>query len=144
MGSTTLFIQTAPPRLSMQRSRHLALVGRILLGLVFAVFGANGFLEFLPLPEGTRASRDFGAALAETGYMWPLIKGTEVVGGLMLLTGVWVPLGLVVLAPVTVNIVLWNALLDPDGLPLGIGLAVFHLALAWAYRDAFRALFRIG
>ncbi|MEO0650988.1 MAG: DoxX family membrane protein [Planctomycetota bacterium] len=128
----------------MSRSHRLALAGRILLGLVFAVFGANGFVEVLPEPDGTSASRGFGRALGDTGYMWPLIKGTEVAGGLMLLTGVWVPLGLVVLAPVTVNIVLWNALLDPSGLPVGVAVGVLHLLLAWAYRDAFRGLFRVG
>lgn len=128
----------------MDRTHRLALAGRILLGLVFTVFGANGFVELLPEPDGTGDSRAFSKALEATGYMWPLIKGTEVVGGLMLLTGVWVPLGLVVLAPVTVNIMLWNTQLDPSGLPVAGAVLGLHLLLAWAHRDAFRPLFRLG
>jgi uncharacterized membrane protein YphA (DoxX/SURF4 family) len=120
------------------------LVLRVLLGLVFAVFGANGFLEFMATPEGTAASRELGRAFAESGYLWPLVKGTELAGGLLLLTGIWVPVGLVVLAPVTVNIALWNVLLDPGGMGIGLALTALHLLLAWGYRDAFRPLFRVG
>src|SRR5262245_30910283 len=61
--------------------RHLATAGRIVLGLVFFVFGLNGFLDFIPppaepIPAGAMA---FAGALLQTGYMFPLIKGTEVV-----------------------------------------------------------------
>lgn len=124
--------------------KKLALVARVLLGLVFVVFGANYFLGFLELPEGTPESRAFGAALADTGYMWPLVKVTEIVGGLLVLSGVWVPLGLVILAPVVVNIAFHNVVLDPSGMPLGIGLVALTLVVALAYRDAFRGLFRVG
>ncbi|QDU65033.1 DoxX family membrane protein [Engelhardtia mirabilis] len=124
--------------------KKLALIARVLVGLVFVVFGANYFLGFLPLPEGTEASRAFGAALARTDYMWPLIKVTEIAAGLMVLTGIWVPLGLVLLAPIVVNIAFYNVLLDPAGMPMGIALVVLMLLLAMAYRESFRGLFRIG
>ena len=123
---------------------RLTLALRVLVGLVFVLFGANYFVEFLPKPEGTAATRGFGRALAETGYMWPLIKGTEIAAGMLLLTGIWVPLGLVVLAPLVVNIALWNVLLDPSGVGIAIGVTLPYLALVWAYRDAYRGMFRVG
>ncbi|MHC4261163.1 MAG: DoxX family membrane protein [Planctomycetota bacterium] len=121
-----------------------SLLARVLLGLVYFVLGANGFLDFIPKPDGTSASRALGDAFDESGYMWSLIEGTEVVGGLLLLTGVATPLGLVVLAPITVNVLLWNLLLDPSGMPIGIAVTLLHLYLGWSYRDDFRSLFRIG
>ncbi len=124
--------------------KKLALLARVLVGLVFVVFGANYFLGFLPMPEGTAEGQAFGAALAETGYMWPVIKVVEIAGGLMVLTGIWAPLGLVLLAPIVVNIALYNALLDPSGLPMGIGLVVLMLLLALHYKDSFRGLVRVG
>jgi len=113
---------------------------RILLGLVFFVFGLNGFLQFMPqppLPEGAGA---FMGALAATGYMFPLIKGTEVVAGLLLLGGRFVPLALVLLAPVIVNITLFHLVLAPVNLVMVALLLALEGYLAWAYRDAFRAV----
>lgn len=116
-------------------------VARIFLGLVFTVFGLNGFLNFLPAPELPGPGGAFIAGLAATGYMFPLIKGTEVVAGLMLLGNRFVPLALTLLAPVTVNIFLFHAILVPGvGLPLVIIAA--QLGLAYAHRDAFRSMLK--
>ncbi|MDQ3032832.1 MAG: DoxX family protein [Myxococcota bacterium] len=125
----------------MERIRSLAPhAARLLLGLVFFVFGLNGFLGFIPNPPHAAGADAFLGALAATGYMFPLIKGTEVVAGLLLLTNRFVPLALVLLAPVIVNIVLFHALLDPAGMVVPIVVLALELALAWAYRDAFRAV----
>jgi putative oxidoreductase len=124
--------------------KKFALVVRLLLGLLFVVFGANYWLEFIPVPEMTGAVADFNRALAATGYMWPLIKGTEVAGGLMLLTGVFVPLGLLLLAPVVVNIALFSFFLQSDGVPMAIGIVVAMLVVAAAYKQSFDGLFRVG
>ncbi len=96
----------------------LPTVARILLGLVFFVFGLNGFLHFLPNPPHPGPAGDFGAALGATGYMFPFIKGTEVVVGLLLLSGRYVPLALTILAPVLLNIALFHFVLDPTGAPM--------------------------
>jgi len=112
------------------------LVARLFLGVVFTVFGLNGFLQFLPSPAMPAEAGSFVGALAATGYMFPLIKGTEVVAGLLLLGGRFVPLALTLLAPITVNILLFHVVLAPaPGLPLAlIGAQLF---LAYSYRDRF-------
>jgi hypothetical protein len=119
-------IQTAAPH-----------VARVLLGLAFAVFGLNGFLGFLPMPPHEGGAGDFLGALAASGYMFPLIKGTELVAGLLLLSNRFVPLALTLLAPVLVNIVAFHVALEPASLGLPIVLLALELALAWAYRASF-------
>lgn len=118
----------------------LPLVARILLGLVFFVFGLNGFLHFLPQPPMEGPPAAFAGALAATGYMFPLIKGTEVLAGALLLGGRFVPLALTLLAPVLVNIVLFHGALVGSGLGMPIALVVIELYLAYAYRNAFKGI----
>lgn len=113
---------------------------RILLGLLFFVFGLNGFVGFLPQPPVPPEAGAFLGGLAATGYMFPLIKGTEVVAGLMLLSNRFVPLALVLLAPVIVNIVAFHAALAPAGLAVALVALALELALAWSYRASFRSV----
>lgn len=121
--------------------RKLPVVARILLGIPFFVFGLNGFLNFLPAPEGIpEPAGAFLGALAATGYLLPLVKAVEVAAGLLLLVGRFVPLALLLLAPVMVNIVLFHAVLAPDGTGMTVILLALQLYLAWAYRDAFRGV----
>lgn len=125
----------------MQSLRNLAPhAARILLGLIFFVFGLNGFLGFIPQPPLTGAPGDFVGALVATGYMFPLIKGTEVVAGALLLSNRFVALALVLLAPVIVNIALFHFVLAPDALAMTFVILGLELSLAWAYRDAFRGV----
>lgn len=118
-------------------SSKLPSITRVVLGLAFFVFGLNGFLHFLPQPPMSGPPADFAGALFATGYMFPLIKGTEVVASLLLLSNRYVPLALAVLAPVLVNIVAFHAFLAPAGLALPIVLLALELYLARSYKDAF-------
>ena len=118
----------------------LAHGARILLGVLFVVFGANGLLHFLPMPPMSGPPAEFAGALAATGYMFPLIKGTEIVSGLLLLSNRFVPLALTLLAPVIVNIVAFHAFLAPSGIALPILVLALELFLARSYRDAFRGV----
>lgn len=132
----------APTSSTRSFTRHLPTVARVLLGLMFAVFGLNGFLNFIPAPttpppEGAMA---FAIALMKTGYMMPLIKGTEVLVGVLLLLNRFVPLALVVLAPVVVNIVAFHAFLAPTGLGMTVVIVGLQLYLAWNYRSTYRPL----
>lgn len=112
---------------------------RIFLGLVFTVFGLNGFLQFLPMPEMAPEAGAFMGALGATGYMFPLIKGTEVLAGLLLLSGRFVPLAITLLAPITVNILLFHVVLAPaPGLPLALIAAQIYLA--YVHRDVFHPI----
>ena len=123
--------------------RHLPTAARVLLGLIFFVFGLNGFLHFIPqpppetLPAGALA---FGGAMVNTGYMIQLLKGTEVVAGLLLLTNRYTTLALAVLAPIVINIVLFHVFLEPSGTELGFLVLALGIFLAWSYRDAYRTM----
>jgi hypothetical protein len=113
---------------------------RILLGSIVVVFGLNGFLHFLPQPPMPEAAGAFFGALAATGYMLPLVFGAQLVGGGLVLAGM-VPLGVAILAPVIVNIVFFHLFLAPAGIGPAVVVTVLALFLAWAYRDAYVALF---
>ena len=115
-------------------------VVRILFGLVFFVFGLNGFLSFMPQPPQPEEAGKFLGALAATGYMFPMIKGVEVLAGAMLLANRFVPLALILLAPIVVNIVAFHAVLAPAGMIMPIVLVVMGVYLAWSYRGAFRGV----
>lgn len=120
-----------------------AVIGaRVLLGLVFVVFGLNGFLHFIEPPEMNEAAGALMGALVGTGYFMPVVKLVEVVAGLMILTGKYLPLGLVLLAPVSVNIFLFHIFLDQSGLAMAVVIVVAQLFLAWVYRDSFSGVLR--
>jgi putative oxidoreductase len=96
-----------------------SLIARILLGLIFLVFGLNGFLQFIHLPPPTGiAGQFFGALFGSRFYI--VIFGVQTIGGLLLLANRFVPLALVLLGPVIVNIFFFHALMAPAGLPLAI------------------------
>jgi uncharacterized membrane protein YphA (DoxX/SURF4 family) len=116
------------------------LIARILLGVIFLVFGLNGFLQFLPQPEMPQPAVAFFGGLAASGFMLPTLFATQVVGGALLLLGM-VPLGVVILAPVIVHIVEFHVFLAPAGLPLAVLVATLAAFLAWTHRAAYRPLF---
>lgn len=116
-------------------------VARVLLGLVFFVFGLNGFLHFLPQPPPPASAARF-LELMTGSYLLVLVKSTEVVVGALLLSNRLVPLALALLAPVTVNIVLFHATLEPAStLALPLVLVGLQLFLAWTHRRAYAGLF---
>jgi putative oxidoreductase len=116
---------------------------RLLLGLIFFVFGLNGFFHFIPQPPMSGPPGNFLGALIATGYFFPLLKLTEVAAGALLLSGLLVPLALTVLAPVIVNIVAFHSFLAPSGLPVPIVVVVLEIVLARAYWSAFAGLMRL-
>jgi uncharacterized membrane protein YphA (DoxX/SURF4 family) len=122
--------------------RHLPTASRLLLGLIFVVFGLNGFLHFIPQPPAPPAAMAFGTALMQSGYLFPLLKSVEIAAGLMLLAGVLVPFALTVLAPIIVNIVAFHLFLAPGGMPIAVVVLAAELHLAWVHRAAFAPLFR--
>jgi putative oxidoreductase len=116
------------------------IIARSLLGLIFVVFGSNMFLNFIhmpPPPEGP--ARDFMTALFVSHYLY-VIGALQVMGGLLLLTGRWTPLGLTLVGPVIVNIVCFHALMAPAGLPMAIVVSALALFLLWNYRKNFAGI----
>jgi len=112
-----------------------AIIGaRVILGLIFVVFGLNGFFHFIENPEMNEPMTALMMALGGTGYFMVIVKAVEVVSGLMILTGRFLPLGLILLAPVSVHIFFAHLMLDQAGLPMAIVIIVLQLFLAFAYR----------
>ena len=118
-----------------------SLIARYLLGLIFVVFGANGFLHFIPMPPPPGVAGQFMGALF-VSHVLVVIFLLQLVGGLLLLAGLYVPLALVLLGPVIVNIVLFHAFMAPSGLPLASVVVVLWLLVAWSVRSAFEGIFR--
>jgi putative oxidoreductase len=120
----------------------LTIIARILLGLVFVFFGSNAFLHFLPmppLPQGVTG--EYLHAFFASGYVY-VIGGFQVIGGLLLLIGRFVPLGLTILAAIIVNIWAFHLLMAPEGLPPAVVVTVLELFLIWSYRDRFAGILR--
>jgi len=124
----------------MSIRHHAPTVARVLLGLPLVVFGLNGFLNFIPVPPPEGAAATFMGGLAAAGYFFPLLKATEIVTGLLLLSGRFVPLALTILAPIVLNIVAYHGLVLGAGLPLPLVMAALGIFLAWSYRDSFRGV----
>jgi uncharacterized membrane protein YphA (DoxX/SURF4 family) len=120
--------------------RYLPTAARLFLGLVFTVFGLNFFLHFLPMPAAPPRAAAFAGALFASGYFFQLLKTTEVVAGVLLLTGRFVPLALAVLAPIVINIVGFHLFLEPSGLPVPLAMLAAEIFLAWSYRAAFASM----
>ncbi len=120
--------------------KHLPMIARLLLGLIFVVFGVIGLFGIGPEPEMGEEASALMAGMMGTGYMWPLIKCTEIVCGLLLLTGLFVPLALVVLAPVVLNILLFHIFVAPEGTVIGIVLTALLLYVAHHYRESFSGM----
>jgi putative oxidoreductase len=115
---------------------------RVLLGLIFFVFGLNFFFHFLPTPPSSGGVAEaFTGGLFQSGYFFPMLKGIEVVLGALLLIGLFVPLALVILMPISINILLFHAVLTPGNTLMGIVIVLIHVYLAWAYRDYYKPLF---
>jgi uncharacterized membrane protein YphA (DoxX/SURF4 family) len=126
------------------RMKVAVIIARVLLGLVFFVFGLNGLHPFMPNPPAPPAAAAFFGALLSTHYMFFLIFGTQVLGGALLLLGIAVPFALLILAPVIVNIVFFHIFLSPDLLPMALVVAAIELFLAWRHWVAFAPLFSSG
>ena len=119
-----------------------ALIARVLLGLVFLVFGLNGFLHFIPLPPPANpVAGQFMGALFVSHYLVPVFL-LQIVPGALLLANRYVPLALTLLGPVLANIVLFHAFMAPEGLPLPLILSALWAVVAFDHRAAFAGLFR--
>lgn len=123
--------------------KYAVLGARLLLGLIFTVFGINLWLQFLPQPELNEAAGAFFGAIATT-YLLTFIKVTEVLGGVLLLSGRLVPLALTILAPIVLNILFFHVFLDPAGMPVAIFVTALEAFLAWSYRDSFKGVLNVN
>jgi uncharacterized membrane protein YphA (DoxX/SURF4 family) len=116
------------------------LIARILLGLIFVVFGLNGFLNFLHAPMPTGPAGQYMAVMFGSLYM-KFVFLVQIVGGVLLLSGQFIPLALILLGPVLVNILLFHISFQPAGLPPGLLSALLWFIIFFGYRRAFDGIF---
>jgi putative oxidoreductase len=116
------------------------LIARILLGLIFVVFGLNKFLNFIPAAMPPGLAGQFAGALYVSHYLW-VIAIIEIGTGILLLINRYVPLALVLNGGVVVNIFLFHAFLFPSGLPLAVVVVILWLIIYKSVRPAFAGIF---
>ena len=112
---------------------------RFLLGLIFLIFGLNGFLHFIPSPPLTGTVGQFVGALYVSHYL-VVVFLVQLIGAILLLINRYVPLALTMLAPIIVNILLVHILMAPSGLPLAIVVTVLWIVVFLSVRSAFGGL----
>jgi putative oxidoreductase len=118
------------------------IIARVLLGLIFLVFGSNAFLNFIPMPPPPPGlAGDYTKVFLASGYVY-FIGGFQVIASLLILIGRFVPLGLTILGGIIVNIWIFHILMAPEGLPPAIVVTILELFLLWRYRDAFQGIMR--
>jgi putative oxidoreductase len=119
----------------------VTLIARLLLGFIFLVFGLNGFLHFIPAPPPPGVAGQFLGALFVSHYL-VVIFLIQLFSGLLLLVNRYVPLALILLAPVIVNIFFFHALMAPSGLPMAILVIVLWFIVASGVRSVFSGIFQ--
>jgi putative oxidoreductase len=121
----------------------IATGSRYFLGLVFAVFGFNYFVPFIPHPEITGDALVYMTGLTKAGYFWPLLRSLELIFGIALLSNRFVPLALTILGPITLHIFLFHAFLMPANLVLAIIMLIAHGLLIKANWNIFKNLLTV-
>ncbi|MBG26030.1 MULTISPECIES: DoxX family membrane protein [Croceibacter] len=114
---------------------------RYLLALMLLVFGLNKFLKLLPMPELPPNAAEFMTELAATGYVLPVVGAIEIFIGILLLINKWTPFALVLLAPISVNILLFHLFLDLPGIGGALIVAILNGILIYKHWSKFRPLF---
>ena len=120
-----------------------SVIARFLLGLIFLVFGLNGFFHFLPMsppPSGTAAQ--FFGALFVSNYLVAIFL-LQIVSAILLLLNRYIPLALTLLAPIIANILLIHILMVPSGMPLAIVVTVLWSVVFLSVRSAFSGLLQL-
>jgi putative oxidoreductase len=115
---------------------------RILLGLMYLFSAVNAFLQLVPMPPYEGKAGVFIQGLFSAGYFFPFLKIVEMVAAVLLLAGRYMPLALVMLLPVTVNILLFHIFLHPGGSVVAVALTAANLFLAYSYRDRYVPLLK--
>jgi len=118
-----------------------SIAARYLLGLTFTVFGLNGFLNFIhqPPPPNPLASQFFVAVSAS--HFAAFFFAVQVLGGLLLLSGYFVPLALTVLAAELYNILAFHLTMSPGTIAPALVACVFWILVFLQYRESFKGIF---
>ncbi|MDB5115512.1 MAG: DoxX family rane protein [Mucilaginibacter sp.] len=122
------------------------LIARILLGLIFVVFGLNFFFPqvlHLPQPPMSKEATAFAGGLWGSGYFFQYMKVIEIISGLFLLLNRYTAFFLLVLLPISVNVFLFHSILAPAGIPLGVAVIVLNVFLCIGYIKYYKSVFTV-
>lgn len=114
---------------------------RYALGIMLIIFGSNKFLHFIPLPPPTGSAADFMNSLGATRYIFPIVGFLEVCVGIMLLSKKWIAFALLLLAPISINILLFHLFLDIPGIGAALIVAVLNTVLIYKHWKQYTPLF---
>lgn len=120
---------------------QFSLLVRVTLGIMLVVFGSNKFLHFIPLPPPTGAAADFMNSLGATGYIFPVVGILEVCIGVLLLLKKWIAFALILLAPISINILLFHLFLDIPGVSAALLVAALNGILIYKHWKQYTPLF---
>ena len=115
------------------------MVLRILLGLFVLVFGLNKFLHFIPMAEMSEAAGNYFGALTDTKTT-TLVAIVEIIAGLTIIFNKYGALLALILMSVSINAVLFHAMLDPGNIAGAAVLLVLNIAVLYGYKDKYKDL----
>ena len=125
----------------MNKIKIATTVARVILGLPFLIFGINYFFPFAPHPELHGAAIDYMTGLTKAGYFWPLLRSLEILIGIALISGYFVPLALAILAPINLQILIFHLALEPQNVPMAVILALLQAFLIYRYWSYYKSIF---
>jgi uncharacterized membrane protein YphA (DoxX/SURF4 family) len=117
-----------------------SIVIRVLVGLLYAFASIAFFLKLVEAPEVTGSVKVFNDGMAASVYLMPTVKIIELLCAVAFLSGRLVPLATVVIFPITLNIFLFHAFLEPSGLAIAALLLIGNLFLAYYHRKKYKGL----
>jgi hypothetical protein len=121
----------------------VSIVSRYLLGLIFAVFALNGFLNFIPQPPLTNPlAVQFLVSVSESHFA-AFFFAAQLIGGLLLLSGYFVPLALTVLAAELYNILAFHLTMSPATIAPALVASVLWVLVFLQYRESFKGIFSV-
>ncbi|TVZ56349.1 hypothetical protein OD91_1634 [Lutibacter sp. Hel_I_33_5] len=116
-------------------------IAQYVLGVAMLIFGLNKFFGFMPAPDLPLKAKIFMTALDSSGYIFPLLGVFYILAGILLVTKKAIPFALLILVPVSINIVAFHLKLDPKGVLFALIIATLNGYLIYAHWDRFKSLF---
>ena len=119
------------------------IIVRVLMGLVFLFASIVYLFKLFPIPELTGDVKRFNDGMLAAVYLMPLVKIVELLCGIAFVSGLFVPLAVVLIFPIIINITMFHAFLQPEGLPLALFLLLGNCFLVYAKRDRYKPLLAV-
>jgi len=119
----------------------LTTISRYLLGLMFTIFGLNGFLNFIPQPAPTGLVLQYMSVMMQS-HLFAAVFAVELLAGVLLLANKFVPLALTLLAALLYNILAFHITMNPGGIAPGLVASILWIPLFVQHRAAFEGILK--